>query len=53
MSSRRSFSLYLLRIPGLLCATVLFSLGAFGQATPTKAHAEIADAKGNKLARPI
>jgi Cu-Zn family superoxide dismutase len=49
MSSRQSFSLYLLRVPALLCATMLISLGVLGQATPKKAHAEIADAKGNKV----
>jgi Cu-Zn family superoxide dismutase len=49
MAARRSFSMYLLWIPVLLCLPIVFSLGAFGQATPKKAHAEIADAKGAKI----
>jgi Cu-Zn family superoxide dismutase len=49
MSSQPSFSLYLLRIPALLCVALLFSLGALGQATPKKAHADIVDAKGTKI----
>src|ERR1700752_67197 len=49
MSSRHSFSRYLLWIPALLCAPVVFSYGAFGQGAPKKAHADIADAKGTKI----
>ena len=42
------FSRYLL-VPALLCAPVVFAQGAFGQAAPAKAHANISNAQGEKV----
>jgi Cu-Zn family superoxide dismutase len=49
MSLRYSFSRYLLLISALVCPPMVFSQGAFGQAAPKNAHADISDAKGTKI----